>query len=338
MVQPKIFICHSRFDQPLVSELASELESAGASVLSSTDVVPKVVEKRAEQVEAAISSCRWFLFVLTYNALASVWVREEVDAAIHLKNQKQIEEIIVFNSDGVDYGDFPTRWNLSNFLFVSGDRSFAAKAVLTEIGLAPTETLPTIIDVSPRYDIRNFRPYVADVSSRPDETQELDLSAVPAHNSQPIFISYRRDDSSGHAGRLRADLNRRYGESQIFLDLAIEPGVDFVTAIEAAVGSCAVLLAVIGRYWLTITDEKSGKRRLDSPNDYVRLEIATALERNIRVIPILVNRASMPHGDELPENLKPLARRHALEITDQRWDYDVGNLEAVLDKIIGFTR
>ena len=156
-------------------------------------------------------------------------------------------------------------------------------------------------------------------------------------NRQPIFISYRRDDSSGHAGRLRADLVRRYGESQIFLDLSIEPGVDFVTAIEEAVGSCAVLLAVVGRYWLTVTDEKTSKRRLDNPNDYVRIEIATALQRNIRVIPLLVNRATMPHDDELPDNLKPLARRNALEITDQRWDYDVGNLEAVLDKIVGFT-
>ncbi len=98
-----------------------------------------------------------------------------------------------------------------------------------------------------------------------------------------------------------------------------------------------MLLAVVGRYWLTVTDEKTGKRRLDNPNDYVRIEIATALQRNIRVIPLLVNRATMPHDDELPDNLKPLARRNALEITDQRWDYDVGNLEAVLDKIVGFT-
>lgn len=136
---------------------------------------------------------------------------------------------------------------------------------------------------------------------------------------------------------MRADLVRRYGESKIFMDLSIEPGADFVNSIEEAVGSCAVLLAVVGRYWLAVTDEKTSKRRIDNPNDFVRIEIATALQRNIRVIPVLVHRANMPHADDLPDNLKLLARRNALEITDQRWDYDVGSLVAVLDKIVNST-
>jgi DNA-binding XRE family transcriptional regulator len=151
---------------------------------------------------------------------------------------------------------------------------------------------------------------------------------------QTIFISYRRDDSaSGHAGRLCADLTQRYGSSKVFMDIDIEAGADFVNRLGEAVGSCAVLLAVIGRYWLTATDVSTGKRRLDNPEDWVRVEIATALERNVRVIPVLFHRADMPNADDLPENLKPLARRQAHEITDSRWNYDVGKLFEVLDKI-----
>src|SRR5205085_8407252 len=114
--------------------------------------------------------------------------------------------------------------------------------------------------------------------------------------SQPapkIFISYRRDDSAGHAGRLFDRLNEHFGHERLFMDVDhIEPGEDFVQVIEAAVASSAVLLAIIGRHWLTTGDATA--RRLDNPNDFIRLEIATALARNIRVIPVLVQDASMP--------------------------------------------
>ena len=100
-----------------------------------------------------------------------------------------------------------------------------------------------------------------------------------------IFISYRRDDSSGHAGRLADRLVEHFGRNRIFVDTdTIEPGEDFVTAIERAVGSCEILVAVIGRHWLSA----GGTGRLNDPNDFVRLEIATALRRDIRVIPVLV--------------------------------------------------
>jgi hypothetical protein len=99
-------------------------------------------------------------------------------------------------------------------------------------------------------------------------------------------------------------LSQRYGEEKVFMDLAIEPGVDIVDAIKRAVGSCAVLLAVIGRYWLTMTDANTGMRRLDNSNDFVHMEISTALQRNIRVIPVLVHRAQMPTEHALPDDLK----------------------------------
>jgi formylglycine-generating enzyme required for sulfatase activity len=150
-----------------------------------------------------------------------------------------------------------------------------------------------------------------------------------------IFISYRRDDSAGYAGRLYDRLSERFGQGQIFMNIAtIEFGLDFVEVIEKAVGSCDVLIALIGRQWLATTDA-AGRRRLDNPEDFVRLEIATALDRNIRGIPVLVRGAPMPRSTDLPDALKKLARRNALEISDTRFDYDVTRLIETLEKVLG---
>ena len=149
-----------------------------------------------------------------------------------------------------------------------------------------------------------------------------------------IFISYRRDDSSGHAGRLYDRLSERFGEDRIFMDIdAIEPGVDFTHAIDRALDSSKVVIALIGRRWLTATDEE-GKRRLDNPHDFVRMEIARALEADVRVIPVLVQGTGMPSADELPDDLDGLSRRHAIELSDVRWPYDVGRLTTVIEEVL----
>jgi hypothetical protein len=149
-----------------------------------------------------------------------------------------------------------------------------------------------------------------------------------------IFISYRRDDSGGWAGRLYDRLSQQFGRENVFMDInTIEAGLDFVEVIEQAVGSCDVLIALIGKQWLTITDD-AGLRRLDYPEDFVRLEIAAALARNIRVIPALVQGASMPRSTDLPDVLKLLARRNAIDISETRFHSDVDRLIAVLDNIL----
>lgn len=131
-----------------------------------------------------------------------------------------------------------------------------------------------------------------------------------------IFISYRREESAGHAGRIYDRLRERFGRERVFMDVsAIEPGVDFVEAIDQAVGSCAVLLVVIGRKWLDSTDS-TDRRRLDDKSDFIRLEVGTALRRNIRVIPVLIQNAAMPGEADLTDDLKLLARRNAIEIND----------------------
>ncbi len=138
-----------------------------------------------------------------------------------------------------------------------------------------------------------------------------------------IFISYRRDDTEGQAGRLFDDLTQHFGGEAVFMDVAaIEPGRDFRRAIDEQVASCGVLLAIIGKSWLTTNDE-SGARRLDDQMDFVRLETASALKRDIPVVPVLVHGARMPRAEDLPEDLKELAFRNAVELTHARWDSDV---------------
>ncbi len=150
-----------------------------------------------------------------------------------------------------------------------------------------------------------------------------------------IFISYRREESAGHAGRIYDRLRERFGRERVFMDVsAIEPGVDFVETIDLAVGSCAVLLVIIGRKWLDCSDA-AGRRRLDDTADFIRLEVGTALKRNIRVIPVLVQDADMPGEADLPEDLKLLARRHAIEINDTHWDTDLAQLVETLGRILG---
>lgn len=147
-----------------------------------------------------------------------------------------------------------------------------------------------------------------------------------------IFVSYRRDDSSGHAGRLFDRLVHHFGKDRIFMDIDnIEPGEDFVTVIENAVGSCEILIAVIGRHWISSPEES---RWLENPNDFVRLEIGAALNRDIRVIPVLVQKAIMPKSQDLPDELSRLSRRNALELSDHRWQFDVDQLIGALERIL----
>jgi hypothetical protein len=145
-----------------------------------------------------------------------------------------------------------------------------------------------------------------------------------------IFISYRRDDSSGYAGRLYDRLISHFGKDLVFMDVAaIELGEDFARAIDDSVSSCGVLLALIGKQWLAIADA-TGHRRLDDPQDFVRLEIASALKRNVRVIPVLLQGAKMPPQEALPADLEALARRQALEIIDAHFHSDVdGMIDAI---------
>ena len=145
-----------------------------------------------------------------------------------------------------------------------------------------------------------------------------------------IFISYRRAGTSGYGGRLQEDLCHHFGRDRVFRDIdSIRPGSDFTEVIEQAVARSGIVLVLIGENWLQAAN-KNGKRRLDDPDDFVRLEIEAALDQGIVVVPVLVENARVPSPGELPESLIPLGRRQGIELTDERWDYDLSRLVRVM--------
>jgi hypothetical protein len=141
-----------------------------------------------------------------------------------------------------------------------------------------------------------------------------------------VFINYRRADSAGYSGRVMDRLDRELGRDLVFMDVdAIPLGTNFTKVLHEEVAKCGVLLAVIGPNWLDARDEH-GNRRLDNPNDFVRIEIAAALQRSIPVIPILLDGARIPKADELPEDLKELALRNGMEVRHASFQDDMNRL------------
>ena len=167
------------------------------------------------------------------------------------------------------------------------------------------------------------------MSAGPEESE-----STPA---QRVFISYRRQDSAAYAGRVYDAMVDRFGERNVFMDLDLAPGVDFVERITKAVSACQVLIEVIGPTWATVKDDE-GKIRIADPEDFVRLELEIALKRpEVTVIPVLVSGAQMPDRRDLPGELGAMARRNALELSDRRWRYDVGQLISALEDLLAET-
>jgi len=149
-----------------------------------------------------------------------------------------------------------------------------------------------------------------------------------------IFISYRRGDSAPYARLLRDDLGDRFGSDLIFRDIDnIRPGAKFAEVIDQAIEGCSAFIALIGDEWLTVSDD-AGARRLDNPDDYVRLEITSALERNVLIVPVLIESAEMPDADALPPPLRPLVMRQAVVLTDAGWKHQVQQLIDALGSVV----
>ena len=150
-----------------------------------------------------------------------------------------------------------------------------------------------------------------------------------------IFISYRRRDDPGGAGRLFDALNEAFDSDRLFLDVdSIEPGLDFVEVIEDRIAKSAVLLAVIGQHWIDASDDRGG-RRIDNPQDYVRIEIESALKQNKRVIPVLIGDTKMPPPESLPDGIRRLARLNAVMLRYERFRDDMAHLTGALKHALG---
>ena len=149
-----------------------------------------------------------------------------------------------------------------------------------------------------------------------------------------IFINYRRGDDPGHTGRLFDRLQDVFEPRQLFLDVDnIAPGLDFVRELNDRVAECDILLAVIGKAWIDVRNA-TGARRLDDPDDFVRIEITSALNQGKRVIPVLIGDTPMPHQEQLPEALRPLARRNAVRLTHERFRADTQGLVKALEQAL----
>lgn len=171
-----------------------------------------------------------------------------------------------------------------------------------------------------------------DTPSRDEPGTDRARPAVPFPCG--VFISYRRSDTGPYARLLKEHLSDRLPGVQVFMDLdSIEAGLDFEEVIRGAVSSCPVVVALIGPRWVTVAGE-DGRRRIDDPGDYVRFEIATALERGVRVIPVLVDGAKPLRLQQLPPGLEHLARLSALEMSYDRFAYDEARLTALIERVL----
>jgi TIR domain len=165
---------------------------------------------------------------------------------------------------------------------------------------------------------------------------KLERNEVMGNDAPNIFISYRRADAPGHAGRIFDSLSRAFGTKQIFMDVtAIQPGESFGRRIERTLDASGAVVVIVGREWLNLL--KSREREV-SERDLVRAEMAAALKRDILIIPVLVEGAQMPTAAELPPDVQPLAERNALEVSDARWDYDMTRLVDALTQAPGIEK
>ncbi|MFG6105323.1 toll/interleukin-1 receptor domain-containing protein [Leptothoe sp. EHU-05/26/07-4] len=154
--------------------------------------------------------------------------------------------------------------------------------------------------------------------------------------SEPIFISYRRADSRSTTERIYDRLVAAFGENAVFKDASsILSGTDFAKRLDEAVSQCQLLLVIMGKTWLTMTNA-DGTRRLDHPEDWVRIEVEAALKREIPVIPVLIQGAKMPAASDLPTALQPLTRYQVCEVgNDPRFDDDVNRLIVDIQSHLG---
>ena len=154
---------------------------------------------------------------------------------------------------------------------------------------------------------------------------------MPSSGRDGVFLSYRREDTSHLAGRVADRLALRFGADRVFVDVeSLEPGLDFAEAIQQAADNCLVMLVLIGPRWSAAADPE-GRRRLADPDDFVSLEVRTGLaHEQVRVVPVLVDGAPMPHETELPDGLRQLAGKQAVRLDHESFSSD---LTALLDRV-----
>lgn len=320
----RIFLCHSSGDKQIVRDLYKRLRADGFDPwLDEENLLPG--QDWHHKISEAVGAADIVLVCLSRGSINKKgYVQKEIKYALDVADE-QPENTIYLIPLKLEECDIPQRlrrWHWVNLFEETGyERLLNALRHRAES-----------ISVNPCIDKFQYRKEAESSEITPHSRKDLIVDSP--HSLAPsskIFISYRRSESAAYAGRLSDQLRAHFGSQIIFIDIeSIEPGRDFGEAIEDAISSCKIVLVVIGRQWLTCANEHG--RRLDDPKDFVRLEIAAALKRGIRVIPVLVQGAAIPREQDLPGDIAPLARRQAWEVSDLRWNQDVGKL---IEKIAG---
>jgi hypothetical protein len=324
-----IFLSYSQDDLSRVRPVIEALEQQGLSVWWDRKIAPGKTYTQVITEE-----------LKTANAVVVVWSQTSVESEwvqIEATQGKRRGILVPLMIDSVEY-DIPLEFSLMEAADLTDwdgisthDELDALRGSISDI-LSASQIAPNAEpDEVARYIRDRARPTgrtPTDVSSRAEAAYE------PVTGRAKIYVSYRRSDTTAYTGRLYDHLANHFGDDSVAMDIdTIQAGVDFRAAIESAVASSSVILVVMGRSWLTDVDE-TGKRRLDNPDDFVRVEVAAAFERELPVIPVLVSGARAPSVDELPPEITRLAHLQALELSDRRWSYDVNVLINTLERLV----
>ncbi len=303
-----IFLSYSSIDAQRVEVLREALGAHGFSFVWDFNVPPGV--DWDTWIRQRLTESRCAVVVWTYHAIQTPSVRHE---AIIAQNQNKLISVLL---DAVPARDFPMDLNVVdavNLSAWSGDtqaKEYADLVHRLEAALKGAANQPRLFSSSKSHDL--------------PATEKLRL----------IFICYRREDSQDATGRLYDRLLDAYGPESVFMDIDSVPlGIDFVQHVTERISECKAVIVVIGKQWLKVTD-KRGQRRLDNDDDLVRAEVAAALQQEVPVIPVLVQDAEIPAAEELPENIRPLARRHGMSLSAVRWRSDVNRLLKELDRVM----
>jgi hypothetical protein len=251
----------------------------------------------ALRMEEALTGVSAMIFVGSHASAKSAWCQKEID--FFRKNTRN--PIIPISVDDVPSKDGPS--GLRDKLWIDFSHSYQG-------GFAELLNRLEFFDIVPQ--------------------SRKSRSATGLPVGKRVFINYRREDTAAIAGRLYDRLSSAVAQRSIFMDVdSISPGENYAEKIKGSVKGCDAFLMLMGRQWLDIRDQK-GQRRIDSPRDFVRMEIATALQEDIRIIPLLIDGSSMPEEDQVPEEIRPICYRQALELRNSRFDKDFSELIATL--------
>jgi hypothetical protein len=325
-----VFLSYKSDDLPKVRPLIDALEQHGLSVWWDRKIAPG--KKYPQVIKEKLKAAKAVVVVWSEASVESEWVQIEATQGKRrgilvplmidpVEDDIPLEFSLIEAADLTDWDGVSSHHELDALLGSVGDILSASQVIAPNA--EPGEVARFIHDRA-----RVTRRGPTDIPSRAEAAWE------PSSRRSRIYLTYRRADARAHAEALYDSLTNALGSDLVFMDVdAIQVGVDFRAAIESAIASAGAVIAIIGRHWLTETDE-NGKRRLDDPADFVRVELAAALRSKIPVIPVLVDGAQMPSADELPSDIVELTRRQALEISDVRWKGDVDQFIMSLERLV----